>query len=410
VSRWSGLGVGLIVLGAFTRTPGLLLVGALLVLSSVVRTLWSRYGLRGLTYERRLVRDRAVLGEEVELQISAWNDKLLPLAWLEANDLVSEGLIVRERPVSRSDRPGFASLRSTWTLAPFERVTTHLHIGAERRGVYRFGPVRTEVADLFGRDVAARSDEMPDALVVRPRSVPVTLATPELAPLGEKRARFGLHHDPALFAGVRPYQPTDPRRAVHWRATARMGQPVSKRFEPATTRRTVIALDVQTNEEPYWMMVYDEEALESLVVAAASLARYVLDDGGEVGLAANAWSGTMARTAFVSPSSGQGQLPRTLDALARLSVFASTPFDVLLRDLAARLEPGTSVIAITGHDPTAGLAVELRLVSSGFPVTHIAMGKGRDDWAAIARRAGLPARVANLEHGWRNSDALELAG
>jgi len=410
VSRWSWLGVALIVIGAFTATPGLLLVGALLILSSVVRTLWSRYGLRGLTYERRLVRDRVTIGEEVELLVSAWNDKLLPLAWLEADDLVSEGLLVRERPVSRSDRPGFSALRSTWTLAPFERVTTHLHVSAHRRGVYRFGPVRLQVADLFGRDVAVRSDEISDTLLVRPRSVPVQIATPELAPLGERRARFGLHPDPSLFAGVRPFQPGDPRRAVHWRATARLGQPVSKRYEPATIRRTVIALDVQTNEEPYWMMVYDEDALESLVVATASLARFVLEDGGSVGLAANAWSGTLARTAWVAPASGEGQLPAILDALARLSVFASSPFEVLLRDLTARLEPGTSVIVVSGHDPRPVLGLEARLVSSGFPVTHVALGARRTDWADAARRAGLTARMADLDRGWRDSTALELAG
>ena len=408
--RWSWLGIGLIVIGAFTRTPGLLLIGALLILSSLVRTLWSRHGLRRLRYERHLVRDRAVLGDEVELLISAWNDKVLPLAWLEADDLVTEGLTVRERPPARSDRPGFASLRSTWTLAPWERVTTHLHAGADRRGLYRFGPVRLQVADLFGRDVAARTDELGDTLLVRPRSVPVTLLTPELAPLGERRSRFGIHQDPALFAGVRPYQATDPRRAVHWRATARVGQPVSKRFEPATSRRTLIALDVQTNEEPYWMMVYDDEILESLIVAAASMARFVLEGGGAVGLAANAWSGSMTRTAFVAPAAGQNQLPLLLDALARLSVFASSPFDVLLSDLAARLTPGTSVVVISGHDPRGAFGVERRLVASGYPVTHVAFGNGRDGWADAARAAGLAARTANLDGGWRESRTLELAG
>jgi uncharacterized protein (DUF58 family) len=408
--RWSWLGIALIVVGAFAGTPGLLLVGALLILSSLVRTLWSRYGLRHLHYERRLLRDRAALGEEIEMQVVAWNDKILPLAWLEADDLVSDGLTVRERPTVRSDRIGFSSLRSTWTLAPFERVTTHLHVGADRRGVYRFGPVRLGVADLFGRDVATRSDDLADTLLIRPRSVPVTLLTPELAPLGERRSRHGIHHDPALFAGVRPYQPTDPRRSVHWRATARMGQPVSKRFEPATSRRTLIALDVQTNEEPYWMMVYDEELLESLVVAAASLARFSLEDGGAVGMAANAWSGSMARTAFVAPAAGQHQLPLLLDALARLSVFASSPFEVLLSDLSARLTPGTSIVAITAHDPRPALGVLRRLASMGFPVTHVAFGPDREAWAEAVQRAGIEARTANLDQGWRASRTLELAG
>lgn len=410
MSRWSWLAAGLLLVGAFSGAPGLLLVGTLLFLSSGLRTLWSRYGLRRVHYERELVRDRVVLGEAVELRISAWNDKPLPLAWLEADDLVTEGTIVRERPTIRSDRPGFSVLRNTWTLGPWERVTTHLHVVPERRGVYRFGPVRLQVADLFGRDVATESTELPDALLVRPRSVPVRLASPELAPLGETRARHGFHHDPALFAGVRQYQAGDPRRSIHWRASARMGRPVSKRFEPATQRQTVIAIDMQTNNEPYWMMIYEEELLESLVVAAASIARFILDEGGAVGIAANAWSGTMARTAFLAPAAGQAQLPAVLDVLARLSVFASAPFELLLGDLPARMGPGTSVVVLSGRQPGPVLTLEARLVASGVPVTHVALGDDRAAFVSVVRKAGLDARAAHLDGGWRNGQALELAG
>ena len=147
VSRWSWLAVALLVLGAFAGAPGLLLVGTLLLLSSVLRTLWSRYGLRRLHYERELVRDRVVQGEEVELRVSAWNDKPLPLAWLEVDDLMTEGTVVRERPAIRSERPGFSVLRNTWTLGPWERVTKHLHVVADRRGVYRFGPALLPLLD-----------------------------------------------------------------------------------------------------------------------------------------------------------------------------------------------------------------------------------------------------------------------
>lgn len=410
MTRSFALGVGLVVLGVALAAPGILLLGVLAVLSSWLRTIWSRYGLRNVRYERRLMRDRAVMGQEVELQVSAWNDKLLPLAWLEAEDFVTEGMIVRERPILDSDRPGFGMLRSTWTLGPFERVTTHLHIVADRRGIQRFGPVRLQVADLFGRDVAVERVELPDALLVRPRSVPVRLSSPELAPLGQHRARHGLHHDPALYAGVRPYQPGDPRRSIHWRASARVGRPVSKRFEPATVRQTVVAVDIQTNDEPYWMMVYDEEQLESLLVAAASMARYVVQEGGACGLAANGWSGSMRRTAFVRARSGQPQLAAVLDVLARLSVFASSPFELLLRELPARLEAGTTVVVLSVRNPRPIIALERRLEVSGFPVTHVAFGQHAAEWAAVARRSGLTARTARLDGGWRDSQRLDLAG
>ena len=98
MTRWGFLAVALALLGAVTGTPGVLLIGVLLLLVSILRTLWSQYGLRRVHYERELVRDRVVLGEEVELKVSAWNDKPLPLAWLEADDFVSDGTIVRERP------------------------------------------------------------------------------------------------------------------------------------------------------------------------------------------------------------------------------------------------------------------------------------------------------------------------
>jgi hypothetical protein len=43
-------------------------------------------------------------------------------------------------------------------------------------------------------------------------------------------------------------------------------------------------------------------------------------------------------------------------------------------------------------------------------VTHIALGDDREAHADLVRRAGLKARVAHFERGWRESDALELAG
>ncbi|HVA85163.1 MAG TPA: DUF58 domain-containing protein, partial [Candidatus Saccharimonadales bacterium] len=227
MSRWAWLGLSMLVVGAIASAPGLLLVGGMSLLTAALTTVWSRHGLRHVSYARRLHHDRAVWGDDVPLDIVVRNGKLLPLAWLRAEDFVSDGTVIRERRVWRSDRPGFSILENTWTMAPFERVVRHLHLVADHRGVYRFGPVRLEVADLFGRDSAKEEYAVHDTLLVRPRSVPVRFATREIAPMGSIRARHGLHEDPALFAGVRPFQFGDPRRRLHWRATARTGQPVS---------------------------------------------------------------------------------------------------------------------------------------------------------------------------------------
>ena len=409
MNRWAGLGLGLVLLGAFASQPGVILVGALATLTAWLAGLWTRYGLRGVRYERSVLPDRAVLGDELALDVTIWNDKILPLAWLEADDFVSDGTIIRELPAVHSDRPGFRVLRNTWTLGPFEQVVRHLHVVADRRGVFELGPVRLRVADLFGRDAALAQVETSAIWLVRPRSVPVRLAARDLRAIGERRARFGLHEDPALFAGVRPYQPGDARTRIHWRATARLGQPVSRRFEPTRVHQLVIALDVQTTE-PFWVMAHDEELLEGLIVAAASLTRASLLDGAACGLAAATWTGRSSRTLFVPPSADAGQFGTVSDALARMSQFASAPFELLLSQLAIRLPPGSGVIAISGRDPHAYLATELQLARSGFDVTHVAMGEHAPAWAERARRVGITAQVATLETGWRTSDALDLAG
>jgi uncharacterized protein (DUF58 family) len=238
----------------------------------------------------------------------------------------------------------------------------------------------------------------------------VRLASPTVAPMGTRRARQGLHEDPALFSGVRPFQLGDSRRRLHWRATARVGRPVSKRFDPSTVRETLIALDVQTTDAAYWVMVYEEELLESLMVAAASIARYLIGQGTACGLAAAAWTGSLKRIAFLPPAAGEAQLNAIADMLGRLSAFASTPFGFLLGTLPERVSPGTGILVLSGRDPTQHVAIERRLARNGSPVTHVALGERREAWAEIARRYGVEARTATLHGGWRTSDALDLAG
>ena len=64
-----------------------LLAGLVLALRSV----WSRYGLRSLEYERRLSAHRVLWGERLDLDLIVRNGKPLPLPWLRIDDLVTHG-------------------------------------------------------------------------------------------------------------------------------------------------------------------------------------------------------------------------------------------------------------------------------------------------------------------------------
>jgi uncharacterized protein (DUF58 family) len=410
VSRAPALLAFLVVLaGAVLRSPGLVLSGVLVGLTFLLTQLWSRYGLRRLHYERSLESDRAVWGDEVALDVGVWNDKPLPLAWLSADDFVSDEATIEGAILMASDRPGLAVLRNTWSVGWFERVTRRLTIRADRRGSYEFGPVRLTVADLFGHGTAVEEHADRHLYIVRPRSVPVRFGDSARRASGALQARHSLFEDPALFAGVRPYQPGDSLRRIHWRATARVGSPVTKRFDPSRAREVLIALDVQTIPGPYWALHYDEPLLESLIVAALSLARHAVGEGAAVGLAAAGYTRTIERIVFLPPRGGDDQLATIADVLGRLSQTPSAPFEELLAALPMRLAPGTTILVLGGRDGAAYAPLLRRLDASGYPVEHVAMGAAAAGIAARMRALGLVARTGSLYPDWRTSDALVLA-
>jgi uncharacterized protein (DUF58 family) len=400
--------VGLVALGLWSGATGLVVVGLLVVTTGALRSLWSQRGTVALSYRRELGAERAVWGDRIPLTLTVANAKLLPLAWLRVDDYVSDELVVEPLSTTPTERPGIASLRTTWSLAPYEEVRRHATIVAERRGRFRFESVALTVADLFGRSATTVEQPLPATLIVRPRTVPVQVLGPAALPFGPRRIRQGLVEDPALFAGVRPFQRGDPRRRVHERATARLGRPVSKRFEPSAVRDVVIALDIQTLPGPIWRLQWDDDLVEGLAVAAGSLARRILDDGSACGLAVNAWTYQPDRIGFVAPRAGPGQLARLLDLLGRMSPVPSIPAGRMLGAVARRIPAGSLVVTMSGRDPSELGPALRRLRASGFELLHVAVGREATAHAATARRLGVPVRVAGLAPDWRRCDVLEL--
>jgi uncharacterized protein (DUF58 family) len=353
-----------------------------------------------------------VAGDIVPLDVTIWNRKPLPLPWIAADDLVTEGIGVRERPTMERDdeRLGRRVLANAWALAWYERVVRHFHLEATRRGLYEFGPVRLRVRDILGRDASRAEVTADEMLLVGPRTVPLRLRGEDAAPIGERRTRRSLHADPALYGGVRPFQPGDSMRQVHWRATARLGTTVSRRFEPARGRQVVIALDVQTIEGPHWEMTYHDATFEGLCVAAASLARQLLAEGASCGIAAASFTGTMQQLAYLPPRASYGQLPRLTELLARIGPISSRPYASLLTWLTRRVPPGCVVLTLSARDPITFIPAMQRLARSGYRVEHVAFGEDAARQAAAVRHAGLPASSSALDPDWEAADALVLAG
>jgi uncharacterized protein (DUF58 family) len=403
------LAILLLLAGAFLDVPVAIVLSIVVLLLEVVRAVWARFGLERVTYRRILERDRMTWGEEIPTAIEVWNRKRMPLAWLRAEDEASPGVVVRERTLVIGARGGRV-LRNAWTLAPFERVTRQFHVGAERRGVYELGPVGLTVGDLFAREAATGRRPAMDRFLVRPRTVPATALQRRDTWGGQDRARVGLNEDPSRFAGVREYAPGDPIRRIHPRASARLGRPVVKRFEPSRDREVLIALDVQIANGPTWGTTGDTEEIESLFVVTASIARSLALERAAFGLAAAGYHGAESRFAHLAISEAPGQLERVFDMLARLSSHPSAPFDRLLGMVLRVVRPGTTVVVVTARDPTSYLAWLRRIERAGCPVVVVACGPDGPADAGRVRSVGLVARSVRLDGPWRTAAALAVTG
>ncbi|MEO5986461.1 MAG: DUF58 domain-containing protein [Candidatus Limnocylindria bacterium] len=410
MSGWTVVGLAMVVLGAVLGAPGLLLVGGLTLLSRWLTTLWSRYGLDSISYERRLGTTRAVWGDEVPLDIEVWNRKVLPVPLLTVDDHVTDTIRIAGRTLVASERPGQGALQNSWSLLWYERVIRHQVIDARRRGAFTFGPIRLTVSDLFERGTNSEDRELLGELLVRPRTVPMRALPTARAPLGSAPTRSSLFEDPSRHAGVRRYEPGDPMRRIHWRATARLGEPVSRRYEPVNERQVLIAVDLQTVPGPYWLMIFDDDQVEALCVAAASIARRLLHSDTACGLLVGAQMAGGRRWAYLPPAAAARQLGRIEDVLARLQPIVSLPFEKLLGVVPRRLSPGGTILTLSARDPQPFAERLRRLSRSGYAVTHLALGPSRATDAAMMRSLGIAARNADLEPGWKDADALVLAG
>ena len=401
MSQWARPGLVVVALGVILGSAPIVLIGAAIVLLRVVTERWPRRVLESLAYERTLNPQKTVVGDAVELRMSLWNRTRLPIAWAIAHDTLSEHLTV-------GPEVGPASVAAP--LRPFERITRRIRVTPTRRGVHEIGPVRVGVAEHFGTQVPRMDQPLePATVIARPLMAPVFGASPQSAPLAQVRASKSLFTDPTLFAGVRPYQLGDPRRSIHWRATARQGSTQTKRFEPALSRQQVLVFDVQTVEGPYWMLDYDDDLFEELCVAALSISRMLITADSSCGFAAAGFSGTTQRHIYLPPRADRAQIERIGDVLARLTPESSAPLASMLAWLPNRVPRGTTITVLTGRSPRTSAAVVKRLEQSGFPVHYLLFRDGSDG-AYIARQAGLSAFSAAVESERSVPKAVAISG
>lgn len=391
----------MLLVSVVAQQVSLFMVGAVLLATAGISRLWERYCLSRIEYSRTIAPARAFPGEAVELHITLVNRKPLPLAWLEVEDEVPDGIAFSgDVQLTSSFKTGRRLLGHLLALRWYERVIRTYRFTAPPRGYYSFGPLTMRSGDLFGLFSTERTQPAEDHLIVYPEVRPMAaLGLPPRFLIGDMRLKRSLVQDPMRMVGVREYTPGDSIRQVHWRATARAQRLQVKQLEATTSLDLLIFLNVSTTV-PDWLGVAPA-LMERAVTTAASVADHALAHSYRVGLYANANPPGSDQQLRIEVGRAGDQRLRVLEALAKVTGLATVSMEAFLRRETRSLPWGATLLIVTSVLPEGMLASLTRLRRAGRQVAVVYTG----DAAAPGHFAGIPVYTTQ----WTDDGELELA-
>lgn len=246
----AGLGLALV---GWTELLAFLLAGLTLVVTGLVMSM----GNLACRAELDLDQTHLSVGQESELSITLSNPGR------RATRGGRIGILV-------GSEPSYLSLPA---LSPGQSDHLHLRLQALHRGAIPVGPVTMEAGDPFGAILRQRILADGDQLFVHPRTVDLTPITAGLQRDLEGQVASGIVDDDLEFHALRPYEPGDDIKRVHWLSTAKTGSLMVRQYEP--TLRTDTALWMDTDPSSY----SSAEEFELAVSIFASLGARCLLDG-----------------------------------------------------------------------------------------------------------------------------------
>ena len=387
---------GLLLAAAFMTGVGVFyLLFYLVVGIHGIGWVWVRSIRRGLVVERTLP-TRVFIGETIPVRVKVRNGSLLPVPWISLRETLP-------RDLSSQD-----VLQRVTSLRPRSETAVEYELTARKRGYYPVGPLDMQYGDVFGFRQEERWHEEPTMVIVYPTVVPISrLGLPSTTPLGTEKSARILYQDPSRVIGAREYTPSDSPRMINWKVSAARGDLFVRQVEPAVSHEVLILLDLSpAGYSQGWV----DFASELSVTVAASFAAHLIGNRQSVGLAVNGIDRVMTggqmlspalvdafrkeRSPFVPVGKGRRHLMLILELLARVGLLTGADMGRLLREEAARLPWGSTLVVVTGKADQELVSTLHERRRAGHNV--LAVFTDSDEAVgsvATARAAGIAARA-----------------
>jgi uncharacterized protein (DUF58 family) len=376
--------IAVVAIAALSRSPALIVLGAGGLVVWLVVWLTGRLALVGLETELAVAPDHLIAGEPLVATVTIINRKPLPLPWLDLRLILPDGIETPE------PTPGLAR---GWVNAGFaprghERLVLRFPLVVMQRGAYAVGPIRLRGGDWLGFTVTERTDKVARQVVAYPAPLAVRdRQLPSLRPLAELAVRRGLLPDPLRFRGVREHRSGDPRKEIHWKASARLRELQTKLYEPATSLDAVFLVNVASYEQ-YWIQA-DPEAVELVISASADMVRIAANAGRQVGLVTNGLDNLTHERPRSALGRGPHSLTRSLEILARLGPYAVNSPEAVFLGERGRLPWGATLVVVTPKVTPGLTSAMLALRRAHHRVLCVSIAPAEDVIGAHLRARGV---------------------
>ncbi len=291
----------------------------------IVAYFWARLLANGLEATRQIRFSWVSVGDRLEEQFAIVNRSIIPALWVEVID--------------ESNVPGYQAgvVRS---VGPEQVDQWRQSAVCQQRGQFNLGPFTICSGDPFGIFQVTIHYPTQNEIIIHP---PIHGRLPISLPAGQSSGRMQVQHRSWLAttnaAGVRDYQPKDPRHWIHWPTSARKDRLYVRQFDLDVSGDVWLLLDLQDSVQ---LGTGADGTEEHAVLLAASLAARAIQQNRAVGLATY---GRLPQVIY--PGRGQGQQWNILRALALVKADGETSLSRDLQDLSQVAKRGTTAIIIT---------------------------------------------------------------
>jgi uncharacterized protein (DUF58 family) len=331
----------------------LTLLGLLVLGIATGARLWSRLSISGVRCAATVDKEKLFPGESFALRVSAENVKFLPV-FLQISVPFEDAF----DPVS-----GEMRFTAECGLLWYQQVRFNRELVARQRGVYRVGPARMWVGDLFGFFSREKRTEGDTHVIVYPRLIPLKpFSLPSRDFFGVPGARTPVQ-DPIYVLGTRDYQQGRPARHIHWKASARHNRLQEKVFEPSEQKKVLLAVEVDQFQK-----AGASESFERTLEVVGSLAVQFHQKSYALGIVTN---GVVDGGPSIQPMGrSPQQLPAILEILARLKMRADRRgADIMRRAL--ELPWGASCVLFTREQDEETQAMAQTLSRRKIPLIFL---------------------------------------